>query len=82
MSLLIIVLGIAAAVGVCLWFFVAHTPEQAASHEPSDTSAAGDAPRSHFAPGDPGTEDQALPARGEPGPTAHEGTTSLHRERS
>jgi len=69
MSLLTAVMGVAATVVVCVWFFIVHAPERAASHEPPDTDVADDVSRSHFAPGDPGTEDQALPARGESGPT-------------
>jgi hypothetical protein len=36
MSFAIVVLGVAAAIGVCVWFFVGHTPERAASYERPD----------------------------------------------
>jgi len=68
MAIALIVIAAVATLAVVVWFFVAHNPEQASTHDGAGGDADDALEESHFAPGDAGTEDQAVPRTGEPGP--------------
>lgn len=53
-----LILVVLAAVVVIGWFFVARNPERAASHRGPSGETENRPERSHFAPGDAGTESQ------------------------
>lgn len=53
-----LILTVIAAVVVVGWFFLARNPEQTATHESPSGEREAHPERSHFAPGDAGTEEQ------------------------
>jgi hypothetical protein len=53
-----LILVVIAAVVVLVWFFVARNPEQASTHRGTSGETESHPERSHFAPGDAGTEGQ------------------------
>jgi hypothetical protein len=53
-----LILVVIAAVVVIAWFFVARNPERASSHRGPSGDTESHPERSHFAPGDAGTESQ------------------------